>query len=302
VTATHVAVPISRDYEAKLRPAFADGSTSFANGTEDEETLDGYDRDTPPMRNTKPNDHDATPRAVVAIANEYPKGYEVPRHKHRRAQLFYAAEGVVIVDTDQGAWVAPSERAVWIPPGVAHAVKMVGAVSSLMVTIEPEACVDRGAQCQVLAVSPLLRALLFDAVDAPAIYDEQGRDGLVMALLIAEVGAAPLIPLAVPFPQTPAMARRCHKFLARPSAKASIDEWSTDLGMGRRAFTRAFRRETGLSFAEWRQQACLLAALPRLAIGDPVTTIAIDLDYDSPAAFATMFKRLVGVPPSRYRP
>ena len=71
--------------------------------------------------------------------------------------------------------------------------------------------------------------------------------------------------------------------------------------MGRRAFTRAFRKETGLSFGAWRQQACLLIALPRLAAGEAVTTIALDLGYESPAAFTTMFKRLVGVAPSHYR-
>ncbi len=57
-----------------------------------------------------------------------------------------------------------------------------------------------------------------------------------------------------------------------------------------------------MSFAQWRQQACLLSALPRLAAGEPVTAVALDLGYDSPAAFATMFRRLAGVPPSRYQP
>ena len=73
------------------------------------------------------------------------------------------------------------------------------------------------------------------------------------------------------------------------------------LGIGRRSFTRAFRRETGMSFAEWRQQACLLIALPRLAAGEAVTSIALDLGYDSSAAFATMFKRRLGIPPSHYQ-
>jgi AraC-like DNA-binding protein len=71
--------------------------------------------------------------------------------------------------------------------------------------------------------------------------------------------------------------------------------------MNRRSFTRLFRRETGMSFAEWRQQACICAALPRLAAGESVTAVALDLGYESPAAFATMFKRLAGIPPSRYR-
>ncbi|WP_139150082.1 helix-turn-helix domain-containing protein, partial [Sphingobium yanoikuyae] len=52
----------------------------------------------------------------------------------------------------------------------------------------------------------------------------------------------------------------------------------------------------------WRQQACLSAALPRLAAGEPITTIALDLGYDGPANFSTMFKRALGVSPSRYRP
>jgi AraC-like DNA-binding protein len=40
--------------------------------------------------------------------------------------------------------------------------------------------------------------------------------------------------------------------------------------------------------------------MPRLAADEAVTTVALDLGYDSPAAFATMFKRLLGVPPSQY--
>ena len=254
------------------------------------------------MRNVEPNDHEATPRDVVAIGNDYPPAFELARHRHRRAQLLYAAQGVVTVDTAQGAWAAPAERAVWIPAGVDHSVKMVGAVSTRSVLITPEACPVRGVQCQVLAVSPLLRQLLMAAADVPAEYDLGGRDGFLMALLVAEIAAAPVVPLSVPFPKNPALAGKCHAFLARPNARDTIDHWSADLAVGRRAFTRAFRRETGMSFSVWRQQACLLSALPRLAAGDPVTTIAIDLGYDSPAAFATMFKRLAGIPPSQYQP
>lgn len=254
------------------------------------------------MRNVNPAEVEDTPRPVVSIGNDYPARFELARHRHRRSQLLYAAEGVVTVDTDQGAWAAPPERAIWIPAGVAHAVTMVGAVSTRSVLIDPAACGRAGADCEVLAVSPLLRSLLMAAADLPGEYDEAGRDGLVMALLTAEVAAAPVIPLAVPFPKATALAERCRAFIARPDARATIDGWSADLGVSRRAFTRGFRRETGMSFQAWRQQACLLAALPRLAAGEPVTSIALDLGYDSPAAFATMFRRLAGIAPSRYQP
>jgi AraC-like DNA-binding protein len=55
-----------------------------------------------------------------------------------------------------------------------------------------------------------------------------------------------------------------------------------------------------MSFAEWRQQACLSVALPKLAAGEAITTIAYDLGYDGPGNFSTMFKRVLGVAPSRY--
>jgi AraC-like DNA-binding protein len=248
-----------------------------------------------------PDDVEDTPRPVVAIANDYPPHHELEWHQHRRGQLLYAATGVVVVSTPHGAWVAPPERAVWTPPAVSHAVKMVGSVSTRGILIDEGVCPTLGDRSRVIEVSPLLRNLLLAASELPREYDPDGRDGLVIALLLAELARAPVIPLAAPFPQSPALAAKCRAFLEAPSPHDTIDGWSGELGMGRRAFTRAFRRETGMSFAEWRQQACVLVALPRLAAGEQVTAIALDLGYESPAAFATMFKRLLGVAPSRYQ-
>ncbi|QNA83007.1 helix-turn-helix transcriptional regulator [Sphingomonas sp. So64.6b] len=241
-------------------------------------------------------------RPIVAVGNEYPPAFELDWHQHRRGQLLYAARGVVVVSTPHGAWVAPPERAIWTPGGCSHAVRMVGAVSTRSVLIEPDAHGSLGDRNKVIQVSPLLRSLLEAAVDIVPEYDVDGRDGMVMALLLAELARAPTVPLAVPFPKTAQIARKCQIFLESPTPHDTIDLWSTDLGMGRRAFTRLFRRETGLSFGTWRQQACLLIALPRLAAGESVTRIALDLGYESPAAFTTMFKRLIGVAPSHYRP
>lgn len=241
------------------------------------------------------------PRPVVAIGEDYPPSCELDSHRHGRNQFLYATKGVVAVSTPQGAWVAPPERGVWIPAGLPHAVRMVGTVSTRSVLIEDGLCRSLGAHCRVLEVSPLLRSLLVAAADVLPEYDENGRDGLVMCLLLAELDRAPQIPLAVPFPAQTMLAAKCHAFLERPDPHQTIDGWADALGLGRRSFTRLFRAETGMSFAEWRRQACLLAALPRLAAGQPVTTVALDLGYDSPAAFATMFKRLLGIPPSRYQ-
>jgi len=134
----------------------------------------------------------------------------------------------------------------------------------------------------------------------PLQYDTAGRDGLVMALLLQEVRRLPVLPLSLPLPQERRLARRCRRLLEQPTPHDTIERWSAALEMSRRAFTRHFRAETGMSFGAWRQQACLFAALPRLAAGEAVTTVALDLGYDSPAAFTSMFRRALGTPPSRY--
>lgn len=252
------------------------------------------------MNTFRSDEYEDVPRPAVARGQDYPPSFELAEHRHRRSQFLYAASGVMAVSTPDGAWVAPPERGVWIPGGTPHSVRMVGAVQTRSVLIEPEQCPGRGQSCQVVGVSPLLRQLLVATAEVPLDYDEGGRDGLVMKLLLAEIDRAPLIPLAVPFPAHPGLAKRCHAFLDHPQATARIDEWADALAMNRRSFTRLFRNETGMSFAEWRQQACISVALPKLVAGESVTSVALDLGYDGPGNFSTMFKRVIGVSPSRY--
>ena len=54
-----------------------------------------------------------------------------------------------------------------------------------------------------------------------------------------------------------------------------------------------------MSFGAWRQQACLLAALPRLSAGQSVTQWRW-ICYDSPSAFSSMFKRRLGKTPMEF--
>jgi AraC-like DNA-binding protein len=61
-----------------------------------------------------------------------------------------------------------------------------------------------------------------------------------------------------------------------------------------------FQNETGMSFGAWRQQLRLLRALERIAAGDAVTTVALELGYESPSAFIAMFRKALGVSPGRY--
>ncbi|HLJ72798.1 MAG TPA: helix-turn-helix transcriptional regulator [Roseiarcus sp.] len=252
------------------------------------------------VRNARIDAFDHVPRPVIAIGNDYPSGHVVLPHRHRRSQLLYGASGAVIFAAEQSAWVMPPQGGMWIPAGVTHEVRMLGAFSARSLYLEPEVAQGMPDHCQVVAISPFMRSLLAEAVDLPADYDLGGRGGALMALVLHEIRRLPALPLSLPFPTHGALAERCRAFLEKPSPHATIDAWSEALGVSRRTFTRLIKRETGLSFALWRQRACLVAALPRLTAGEKVTEVALDLGYDNPAAFTTMFKRVLGASPRNY--
>lgn len=252
------------------------------------------------MRNARFAEYDATPRPVVVICNDFTGGAVLSPHSHRRSQLVYGASGIMMVGTEHGRWIVPPDRAVWIPGGIRHDLRMVSPVTTVTLWVDPGVDADLPDVCQVVEMSGLMRSLMTVAIDIQPEYAPDGRAALIMQLLIQELKLLPALPLCLKFPTHPRMMERCRAFLLEPRPHDTIEMWSEALGMSRRTFTRLFRKETGLSFSAWRQQACLFAALPRLAANEPITRIAFDLGYESPAAFTTMFKRLQGVPPSLY--
>jgi AraC-like DNA-binding protein len=252
------------------------------------------------VRNARVEQFDGTLRPIIALGNDYADGQVIAPHHHRRGQLLYGASGAVMITTAQGTWVMPPQRGVWIPAGVMHEVRMLGAVSTRSLYLDAAASAAMPDRCQVVGISPFMRQLLAEAVDLPVEYDLDDRAGSLMALLQHEMLRMPALPLSLPFPTHAGLLRCCRDFLAGPTTHDTIEDWSRRLGMPRRSFTRLFRQETGLSFTMWRQQACLVAVLPRLVAGVSVTTVALDLGYENPAAFTAMFKRVLGASPRKY--
>jgi AraC-like DNA-binding protein len=254
------------------------------------------------MRNTRVIGYEDIPRDVVATGNDYAAGLTLPAHTHKRGQCLYAVTGVLTANTSQGSWVVPLYRALWIPAGVTHAVHMGGFTSTRSAYVLPEVAQQAGlpAHCTVISVSPLLHALLSEAVDLPAEYALGSRDDNLMRLLVAEIARMPSLPLSTPLPQEPRLASLCRALLASPSLDVDIDTMARKADMSRRSFTRLFREQTGMSFSHWRQQACLLAALARLGRGQPVTRVAMEFGYGSTSAFTAAFRRTLGAAPSHY--
>lgn len=165
---------------------------------------------------------------------------------------------------------------------------------------EPELFPNIPRDCKVVGMSSLAKHLMAEAVQLPVEDRHKGRAGALMTLLKHEIEVMPGLPLWLPLPSNETLSRQCRQFLLNPTSASHIQGWADALDTSRRTFTRLFRRETGLSFVEWRQRACVLAALLKLAGGESVNETAICLGYGNPASFTTLFKTILDASPKKY--
>lgn len=217
----------------------------------------------------------------------------------------YVCAGTICVTADDMIFVVPSGNAILIPPRTMHEVRMPSGAQLLAsyIALPPDAPCNTG--CRNIPVSKLLLELMQAAVALPLAYEQGGREGRIMDLIAEEVAwlvAQPrMLTLQLPVPKDARLLRLCREFLRELDRSWTIDEAAREAGMGRRTFTRAFRREVGISFSSWRLRARLNTAINRLSAGASVTEVAFESGYGNPSAFATMFKRFLGVPPSYYQ-
>lgn len=255
--------------------------------------------DTPPPL---PQEGEITMRPIVAFATDMAAGAAIAAHVHRRGQLLHATEGVMLIRAATGSWIVPPGCAVWVPPQASHEIHMAcGPVAMRTVFVEPGLRAGLWEDCRVIQVTPLLRELVLEAMDLPTDYPLGGREERVMQLILDEMERAHLLALHVPMPRHAALAGCCRAFVDDPAQEATLAGWGLRLHMHPRTLARLFQRETGMNFGAWCRQARLLLSLPRLAAGASVLEVALSHGYDSPSAFAAVFRRSFGAPPSTYQ-
>ncbi|MEH3021591.1 MAG: helix-turn-helix transcriptional regulator [Pseudomonas oryzihabitans] len=260
-----------------------------------EQTIDRYSRSIA----AAPPTPAATP--LVSQLNTFAHGQVWPPHAHAQAHLMYSVNGVLEVGTEDGVWYVPPKQAIWIPPGVEHQARANGEATLQVVVIElPRELPSPSAATRMVLISPLLRELLRCLRRGGASYGEADLGSHVRALMLAE-----LVFLEETALHLPALADRRLRVIqtslhADPADDTALATWAQQLHLCSRSLARLFLKETGTSFSTWRQHTRLMLALPRLAAGEPVTRVALDLGYASPSAFTRMFRRVLGVSPSEY--
>jgi AraC-like DNA-binding protein len=219
-------------------------------------------------------------------------------HTHDGGQFILVESGISHLRTEAGAWIIPSRRIGWVPPGVSHSSRSSGSGRGWVILAPKRFARSLPRKVCVLRASALLAASLGQLIRlAPG--DARYRH-LLWQVVAAEMKLAPPEPLEVPMPTTPRMTKAAQGILDAPSIAEPIANIAVRCQMSRRSFARHFKDETGLSFAQWQRTVITHHALERIASGRTVNTVAFEVGYESVSAFIAMFRRHYGASPKEF--
>lgn len=240
------------------------------------------------------------PRPLYARNESLQRQTGTPRNSHPWVQLTYAIQGVLHVRTAAGSFVAPPQRAIWIPAGLEHEVLSSPNTEMRSLYLQDENPESVAESCRVLGVDALTRELIRSFCELPVEYDEDGPDGRLAQVLLDRLRAAPQVLLSLPLPSDARLKKLCSRLQNRPDDDRTLAAWGNELGVSEKTLSRLFLRETGLTFRAWRQRLRLLGALTPLERGERITDVALLCGYDSTSAFIAAFRQQFGATPGEF--
>lgn len=237
---------------------------------------------------------------VRTLAVTWRDGRHTHRHRHTWAQLLFARSGVMHVSAQEGVWIVPPTRAIWVPAGVEHAIDVKGEVAlrTLYVSAARSGALVR--PLQALEVAPLLAELIQHIVGVGLLDPRQPAHDRLAGVLMDLIGEARGVDLLLPMPRDGRAVRLAEQLRTEPGERSGLEILAARAGASLRTLQRLFADETGLTIEAWRQKARLVHSAAALAGGAPVTTAALDCGYDSVSAFIAAFRRQFGVTPGRF--
>ncbi|VIO71513.1 HTH-type transcriptional regulator NimR [Bradyrhizobium ivorense] len=247
-----------------------------------------------------PIDPDQFDRPIVSFCIETGENNdELPLHSHNKGQLVVASHGSVMCRSPNGLWIVPPQGAVWIPAGVMHSNCVSDNGKIYVVFIDPQA-ITLPNTCCTFTISSLVRELIHRLAVFPPLYPADGPTSRLGRVLLDELVQMSTEQMFLPISTDSRLQHLATALLSDPGDRSTIEELAARYAMSVRTFARLVLKETGMTFGRWRQRLHILVALQRLSAGSSVQAVSLDLGYETPSAFITMFKKTMGKSPRRF--
>jgi AraC-like DNA-binding protein len=235
---------------------------------------------------------------VSQTSHTHRSGDVIDRHRHEDHQLLYVSDGVVAVRTDEAAWVASADRAIWLPARTWHEHRIYGHSSVHTVTFPVSDAPLSARSPTVVAVNSLIRELLI-ACTEPGLAEPESRR--IRAVLHDRLRGADIQGLILPVARDPRLAHACELVIEDLQQPRPMSWLARHVGASERTLTRLFRAEFGTSYPQWRTNARVFHAMIHLAEGANVTETAHRCGWATTSAFIDTFARTMGQTPGAYR-
>lgn len=225
-------------------------------------------------------------------------GAQISRHRHSEHQLVYASSGAAEVRTDTGCWIAPADRAIWIPAGHWHEHHFYGPTRFHCVAFPPGR--SPGWTTPTVVGTPALVRELVITCSSPAGLPGAELDRLHQVLL-DQLRRSPPQQLRLPAARDERLRRACALVEQDLTAGWTLSALGRRIGASERTLTRLFRTELAMTYPQWRTQLRLHRAVRLLAEGLPVTVVAGRCGWASASAFIDVYRTVLGHTPGRAR-
>lgn len=241
------------------------------------------------------------PAPIHFRAAALPPNTVYPLHKHAGGEFVYSFKGVMEIQVAGEHFLAPPQYGVWLPPGIAHVGLNRNEAGHCSVYVAASLCHRLPGKPCALAVSPLIVAILDHLRARPVGTPHDEETDRLLHVLVDQLAHAPCAGSYLPSSSDPALGAVLQFLDTHPDDNRTMAALARLANTTERTLIRRAQRDLGMPLSEWRQRLRILKAMPLLAAGRTVESVALELGYASSSAFITMFRRLMQQTPAEFR-
>lgn len=245
-------------------------------------------------------DADSIPEKVIGITSDmvmHDSGF----HFHTtKSQLLYAPSGCMTVTTSDRQLVLPPFRLLWIPAHEVHRVNFRNIVAYRSIYFDENYSQKyMKPALKVLHVNSLLKEIIerICSWEWSSLKNDQAH---LLKVFWDEMQRAPEEKLELTMPQDRRFKRAVEEWTLRDSMPPMLKDLAGQTGAVEKTISRIFKKETGLSYQDWRQQWRLQRSIELLVEGNSIGEVSYILDFSSDSAFIEFFKKQTGSTPLQY--